>query len=217
MRRFTALLLLLALLCPLAAQADRPGDPPVFFPGRWETSIEETLCATALHMLENGEYMLISAGVTTRGTWTQEEYSLTLQSEDGAAITWVYDPEARAIATSCGLHLYSVLPSMDASDWQGFTILPEAYTGCFGLILSNDGSFLLTYYYIGDVHPELPEAFHDSIPTHDGTATRLLHGHYLNDGATLTLAATLSDDVWYLPLDPQTGIPADADDYRVID
>lgn len=216
MRRFTALLLLLALLCPLAAQADRPGDPPVAFPGRWETSPEETLCATVLFMLENGEYMRISAGVTTRGTWTQEEYALTLLNEDAALLTWVYDPEARAIVTGDGLHLHRAVRSMDGSGWQSFTCIPEAYTGFFTLLMFNDNSFELTYYSLGDVNPDLPEVFHDATPLHEGVQGRMAFGHYLDDGTTLTLAAYLSDDVWQLPLDPETGLPTDTDDYHFI-
>ena len=67
-------ILLVMLLFAVPASADTPDDPPFSLVGRWETRLEETLCATILHVLPNGVFQHVSEGVTVRGTWTQEDY-----------------------------------------------------------------------------------------------------------------------------------------------
>ena len=96
MRRLTAALMMLTLLFTLTFFAETASGAvlPTGLAGRWETSADETLCATVLHLMCNGQYRLISAGMTTEGLCRLDGNTLTLESSDGFiwACTWDSTP-----------------------------------------------------------------------------------------------------------------------------
>ena len=211
MRRFTALLLLLALLCPLAARAE--GTIPTGLAGRWETSAEDTLCATMLYIMYNGQYRLISEGMTSEGICRLEGDTLTLESSDGFVLTCTYaaaiSPNERFITFSDGLRLY---PCIDI-DFQGLRFASPGYTGHFSLMLLDDNRFMLHYYFIGDTHPELPEG--SAYMTIEDTSYLMTRGTWLAYDAHLLLTTEFGD-TWELPLDPETDLPMCTDSWHFI-
>lgn len=209
MRQFTALLLLLALLCPLAARAEVP--LPTGLAGRWETSWEETLCAPMLYIMYNGQYRLISEGMTSEGICRLEGDTLTLESSDGFVLTCTYttaiSPNERFITFSDGLRLH---PCIDV-DFQGLRFASPGYTGHFSLMLLEDNRFMLHYYFIGDTHPDLPEG--TATMTIEDTPYLMIRGTWLAYDTHLLLTTEFGD-VWELPFDPVTGLPTGTGSWR---
>ena len=211
MRRLTALLLLISLLCSLAAQAE--GTIPTGLAGRWETSAEETLCATMLYIMYNGQYRLISEGMTSEGICHLEGETLIFESSDGFVLTCTYttaiSPNERFITFSDGLRLH---PCIDV-DFQGLRFASPGYTGHFSLMLLDDNRFMLHYYFIGDTHPELPEG--SAYMTIEDTTYLMAIGTWLAYDTHLLLT-TVFGDTWELPLDPETGLPTGTDNWHFI-
>ncbi|MBQ2954671.1 MAG: hypothetical protein IJE07_14160 [Clostridia bacterium] len=209
MRRLTALLLLIALLCSLAAQAE--GAIPTGLAGRWETSAEETLCATMLYIMYNGQYRLISEGMTSEGICHLEGETLIFESSDGFVLTCTYttaiSPNERFITFSDGLRLH---PCIDV-DFQGLRFASPGYTGHFSLMLLDDNRFMLHYYFIGDTHPELPEG--SAYMTIEDTTYLMTIGTWLAYDTHLLLT-TVFGDTWELPLDPETSLPTGTDNWH---
>ena len=209
MRRLTAALMLLTLLFSLPILAETAAAPvlPAGLAGRWETSADETLCATVLLLMHNGQYRLISEGVTTEGVCTLDGDTLTLDSGGGYASVCVWDdtpstPTGQTITFSDGTRLYRCIDI----DFVDVPIWREEYSGHFSLMLMNDSRFWLNYYFIGDTHPDLPEG--SAVMRLDGTeywtvaGTWLAYEHHL-------LLTTVTGDVWELPFDFETGMVLD--------
>lgn len=203
MRRLIALLLVFVLLCPLAAPAEE--SVPTVLGGRWETSSEETLCATILYLMFNGQYRLIAEGVTTEGVYRLEGDALTLTDSDGRVTACTCKiaaviPRDRFITFPGGTRLY---PCIDV-EFDSLRFASPDYTGHFDLLLLRDNRFMLHYYRIGDVHPSLPEGG-DLLKIGD-TDFNLYFGAWLACDDHLLLT-TQSGDVWELPLASKTGLP----------
>lgn len=218
MRRLTAILLLLMLLFAIPASADTPDDPPFSPIGRWETRLEETLCATILHVLPNGVFQYVSEGVTTRGTWAQEDYVLYLDGDDGGTWEYTFDPTLNALALGDGLHLWRpVYTSGNEVEYQSFVCMSDAYTGHFAILLENTSWFYLVYYIYGGVHPDMPQgAFHHEAGYDAPCETWKLWGVWASDGQSIILASLDGAYSWELELDPETGIPLDVDGYHFL-
>lgn len=216
MRRLTAVLLLFMLLFTVPASADTPDDPPFSPIGRWETRLEETLCATILHVLPNGVFQYVSEGVTTRGTWAQEDYVLYLDVDEGSTWECTFDPMLNALDIGDNLHLWR--PEFTGYfNTQSFACMPEAYTGWFALLLQDSGWFSLVYYIEGDVHPDMPQgAFHHEAGYAAPCETWELWGIWASDGQSIILASLDGAYSWELALDPETGIPLDVDGYHFL-
>ncbi|MBR3764608.1 MAG: hypothetical protein IKK57_08705 [Clostridia bacterium] len=212
MRRLTALLLLITMLCPLAAQAE--GAIPTGLAGRWETSAEETLCATMLYIMYNGQYRLISEGMTSEGVCRLEGDTLILESHDGHIISCgchitPASPLERTITLSDDLRLY---PCIDV-EFQWLNFASPGYTGHFSLMLLDDNRFMLHYYFIGDTHPELPEGSASMII--EDTTYLMAIGTWLAYDTHLLLT-TVFGDTWELALDPETGLPTGTENLHFI-
>ena len=209
MRRLTAALMLLALLFSLTAFAEPASEPvlPVGLAGRWETSADETLCATVLLLMHNGQYRLISAGVTTEGVCTLDGDILTLDSGDGYAFVCIWDdtpsiPAERTITFDDGTRLYRCIDI----DCVWIDIPRAEYSGRFSLMLMADSRFWLNYYFIGDTHPDLPEG--NAVMRLTGTEYWTVAGAWLAYEYHLLLT-TVTGDVWELPFDFDTGMPTE--------
>ena len=216
MRCLTAILLLLMLLLTVPASADTPDDPPFSPFGRWETRLEETLCATILRVLPNGVFQFVSEGVTVRGTWTQEDYDLYLDGDQGGTWKYTFDPELNALVIDDNLHLWH--PEFTGYfDIQSFICMPDAYTGHFALQLEDSGWGYLVYYIYGDVHPDMPQgAFLHEAGYAAPCETWELMGVWASDGQSLLLASMDGAYSWTLELDPETGVPLDVDGYHFL-
>ena len=200
MRRLTAILLMLMMLLAVPASADTPDNPPFSPVGRWETRLEETMCATILYVLPNGVFQHVSEGVTVRGTWTQEDYDLYLDGDEGSTWKYTFDPELNALVID-----------------QSFVCMPDAYTGHFVLQLEDSGWCYLVYYIYGDVHPDMPQgAFHHEAGYGVPCETWKLMGAWTSDGQSLILASMDGAYSWVLELDPETGVPLDVDGYHFL-
>ena len=211
MRRLTAALMLLTLLFTLTIFAEPASGPvlPAGLAGRWETSADETLCASLLYLMHNGQYRWISGGVTTEGFCRLDGDTLTLKSNDGYVLSCTWDstpttPTEQTITLGDGTRLYRCIDI----DFLEVRITPEEYSGLFSLILINDSRFLLHYYSIGDVHPDLPEG--SGLMTLNGTEYWAVLGAWLAYDDHLLLT-TVTGNVWELPFDFETGMPLDRD------
>lgn len=212
MRRLTALLLLFTLLCPLAAPAEE--GAPTFLGGRWETSTEETLCASILYLMYNGQYRLISQGMTTEGVYRLKGETLTLTGSDGHVTTCTCDiaavaPRDRFITFPSGTRLY---PCIDV-DFQALSFASPDYTGHFDILLLRDNRFMLHYYRIGDTHPALPEG--SALLKIGEIDYNLYFGAWLPYDTHLLLT-TDAGDVWELPFAAITGVPVGTGSWRYV-
>lgn len=215
MRRLTAVLMMLMLMFTAVASAGTPDDPPFSPIGRWETLPEETRCTAILHVLPNGVFQYASEGVTVRGTWTQDEYTLFLDGDEGSTWKYTFDPDLNVLASDDKLHLSRPSYTGDI-DIQSFVCMVDAYTGHFAFLLDSNSWFDLVYYIYGDTHPAVPQgAFHHEAGTLP-CETWKLTGVWASDGQSIILSSMDGAYSWVLALDPETGIPVDGDGYHFL-
>lgn len=212
MRRTTAFFTLLTLLFTLTASSEM--SAPNFI-GRWQTSMEETLCSTLLTLTPTGHFYMTSEGVTYTGTWTQEGGELLLQGASRApympsaddvpfSVTYTYDSASGALDIGSGLHLYRTLPEMEGF-WLYF---PETYSGFVNLMLS-ESRFHLTYTTLSDERiPPLP----DGGLWFEGTWW--LEGTWTQEGSSLTLHAE-NGCMYTFTQDTTTGLLVSEDGYML--
>lgn len=212
MRRLTAALMMLTLLFTTTVFAEPASGAvlPTGLAGRWETSADETLCASLLYLMYNGQYRLISEGVTTEGMCQLDGDTLTLVSSDGYVTTFTWDstpttPTEQTITFGDGTRLYRCIDI----DFVGVDLPRAEYSGSFDLLLMNDSRFWLNYYFFGDVHPILPEGS-AVMATPNDTDYWTVFGAWLAYDDHLLLT-TVTGDVWELPFDFETGLPVDTD------
>ena len=103
MRKPTLLLSLILILSLLTACTPWPD-----LTGRWETSVDETLCATVLWLNGDGTFLHIQEGRTDEGTWTLKDDTLTLCTGDGGTFSYTLDQPTGRLSMENGLHLIRV-------------------------------------------------------------------------------------------------------------
>ena len=162
MRRLTAMLLTLVLLFTLSASAENAAPDPT---GRWETSLNETLCATVLTLTPDCRFLMYSEGRATSGDWTLADDSLTLtthcDSLSGVTVepltaVYAFDASASVITIPGGLHLYRSVPEFQGT-WVGF---PETAASDSIHLFVGGERFVLCYTVMGSDEPELPYGGH---------------------------------------------------------
>lgn len=139
MRRLAAIFMLLMLAFPLTA-CTRNTAPNLT--GWWETSSEETLCATMLLLNPDNSYWLCSEGMRWKGTWALDGSTLTLQDDlhlltgtaiDASPLRYTVNEDMSVIDIGSGLHLYR----KDNEDVTGYW-----WAGSSSLHLMDSGIFI---------------------------------------------------------------------------
>lgn len=137
MRKMTLLLILLLTLFIL------PGcTPQLDLTGRWETSPEETLCATILWLNGDSTFVHIQEGRTTEGTWVLGGDALTLTTSSGS-FTCTLDRSTGTLLTHDGLYLYRQPDPDIAGYWMTYT---DDAPKRIRLHLMDSGLFILEIY-----------------------------------------------------------------------
>lgn len=132
MRRMTLFAALLLTLFLLAGCTPAPD-----LAGRWESSPEETLCATVLFLDGDQRFTHLQEGRTTTGTWGLDGNTLTLTS-GGGSFTYTLDREDGRLDMGDGLHLCRQ-PDPDIVGYWGST--EDDIPGHTSLHLMESGYF----------------------------------------------------------------------------
>ncbi|MBQ7849289.1 MAG: hypothetical protein IJ343_06150 [Clostridia bacterium] len=166
MRKLTLLLTLLLTLSLLNGCTPQPD-----LMGRWETSPEETLCATLLFLNGDRSFTHHQEGRNLVGTWGLHGNTLTL-THDGGAFTYTLDRENGRLDMGSGLHLYRQ-PDPDIVGWWVST--EDDIPGHTSLLLMASGCFTQEISHTDEIDPTVL----------DGSDR--MYGDWLLEGRLLTL------------------------------
>lgn len=144
MRRMSLIICLMLAAALLASCTPQPD-----LVGRWESSPDETLCATVLFLSSDGTFQRMQEGCIASGTWSLKDTRLTLtvppvhKMDSGSMFAYTLDKAAGALNTIDGLCLYRQPAPDIVGYWMNATDDAPRHVS---LHLMESGLFVLQIY-----------------------------------------------------------------------